>query len=180
MSLDLPHPPDLPFFFTVRLADRRANSLVSHVDVLRQSVRIARKTHPFEIRAAVVLPAVAHMIWTLPRGDQDHAIRWRIIKATFSRHVMAPDGAIVTAGMLNRRDKGIWRRGYTTHQIRDQADYDLHEHLIIHAPVAAGLVRHPRAWALSSLHFRGAGRSHVLEPALPVPGKWLSAEATLF
>lgn len=181
MSLDLlPHPPDPPFFFTVQLLDRRSDALVRHVDVLRQAMRIARKAHPFEIRAAVVLPAVAHMIWTLPRGDQDHALRWRIIKATFSRHVPAPDDPDQCEARPIRREKGIWRRGYKAHQIRDQRDYDLHEHLICHAPVAAGLVRQPRDWALSSLHVRGAGRSALFAPPPMDTGKLLSADATLF
>lgn len=145
------------YFFTLRLQDRQADMLVQHVDVLRQSVRIAMKRHPFEIRAAVVLPATLHMLWTLPADNQDYARRWRMIKSTFSRHVPAPSTLVVTEAMKRRREKGIWQRGYWAHKIRDQMDYDLHEHLILHAPVTAALVKAPRDWALSSIHFREQG-----------------------
>ena len=181
MSLDdLPYPPDPPVFFTVRLADRRADTLVTHVDILRQAVRLARKSHPFEIRAAVVLPAVAHMIWALPRGDQEFAVRWRIIKATFSRHVRVPQSADTASGPAFRSENAVWRRGYAAHPIRDQADYDKHAHLILHAPVAAGLVRRPGDWALSSLHVRGAGPAPMFGPPPVGAGRMCSVDATLF
>jgi len=155
------------YFFTLRLQDRTADTLVQYVDVLRQSIRIARKRHPFEITAAVVLPATLHMIWRLPIDDGNYSVRWRIIKSTFSRHIPAPETAVQTESMKRRREKGIWRRGYWAHQIRDQTDYNLHEHLIIHAPVSAGLVTQPKDWALSSIHVRRAtplgtpGKPHV-------------------
>lgn len=168
------------FFFTLRLQDRHADTLVCYVDVLRQSVKIAMKRHPFEIRAAVVLPATLHMLWTLPAGDQDHARRWRMIKSTFSRHVPAPAGVEVTAAMKRRREKGIWQRGFWAHQIRDQTDYDLHEHLILHAPVTAALVRAPRDWALSSIHFRGQGHTKLRAPVPVDLRKPQPLGATLF
>ena len=99
------------YFFTLRLQDRQTDTLVSHVDVLRQAMRVTMKRHPFEIRAAVVLPATLHMLWTLPAADQDYAKRWRMIKSTFSRHVPAPVGSVVTPAMKRRREKGIWQRG---------------------------------------------------------------------
>jgi putative transposase len=82
--------------------------------------------------------------------------------------------------MRKRREKGIWQRRYWEHQIRDQSDYDLHEHLIIHAPVTAGLVTQPSDWALSSLHVRGVGKTRIAEPPPVILGREHSAEATLF
>lgn len=145
------------FFFTVRLHDPRSRLLVEQVDILRQAIRVCRKTRPFEIRAAVILPARLHMIWSLPKGEDDCAARWRIIKSTFSRHCPDPDPADLTPAMIRRREKGIWQRSFWQHDIRDRTDYDMHEHLIIHAPVTEGLVKRPSDWALSSLHTRGAG-----------------------
>jgi putative transposase len=80
--------------------------------------------------------------------------------------------------MINRREKGIWQRSFWQHEIRDQADYDLHEHLIIHAPVSEGLVTRSGDWALSSLHTRGHGTR--FEPPMPshiVPAARQKAEA---
>ena len=144
-------------FFTVRLHDPHSRLLVDQVDILRQSIRVCRKTLPFEIAAAVILPSRLHMIWRLPAGEGDCAARWRIIKSTFSRHCPKPDEKDLTPAMIRRREKGIWQRSFWQHDIRDQADYDLHEHLIIHAPVSEKLVQNPRDWALSSLHTRGTG-----------------------
>ena len=153
------HPPLVQntSFFTVRLHDPTSRLLVDQVDVLRQSIRVCRKTYPFEILAAVILPSRLHMIWALPRGEDDCAVRWRIIKSTFSRHCPKPDKTNLSPAMIRRREKGIWQRSFWQHDIRDQADYDLHEHLIIHAPVSEGLVRNPGDWALSSLHTRSKG-----------------------
>jgi putative transposase len=39
--------------------------------------------HPFVIDAAVILPEHLHCIWTLPQGDSDYSMRWRLIKSFF-------------------------------------------------------------------------------------------------
>ncbi|UWQ99947.1 transposase [Rhodobacteraceae bacterium S2214] len=154
-------------FFTVRLQDPQSRLLVDQVDILRQSFRVCRKSMPFQIMAAVVLPARLHMIWSLPDKDDDHAARWRIVKSTFSRHCPKPDTADLSPAMIRRREKGIWQRSFWQHDIRDQSDYDLHEHLIIHAPVSEGLVPRPGDWALSSLHTRGQGVRFAPKVAMP-------------
>ena len=114
--------PTLATFFTVRLHDPQSCLLVDQVDILRQAIRVCRKTLPFQILAAVVLPARLHMIWTLPDKDFDHAARWRIVKATFSRHCPKPVASDLSPAMINRREKGIWQRSFWQHEIRDQAD----------------------------------------------------------
>ena len=39
----------------------------------------------------VVLTDHLHAIWSLPEGDADFAVRWRLIKATFSRGLARDD-----------------------------------------------------------------------------------------
>ena len=73
------------FFFTANLAERRLRLLVDDIDLLRRVFRYVRRCHPFDIEAIVVLPDHLHAIWTLPEGDADFALRWRLIKSTFSR-----------------------------------------------------------------------------------------------
>lgn len=168
----LMHPPhsQSTFFFTVRLHDPTSRLLVDQVDVLRQAIRVCRKRLPFEISAAVILPARLHMIWTLPIGQDDCAARWRIIKSTFSRHCPKPELMDLSPSMIRRREKGIWQRSFWQHRIRDRADYEMHEHLIIHAPVTEGLVKRPGDWALSSLHTRGRKyrlQTDVMKPSVP-------------
>jgi len=54
------------YFFTVNLANRRADLLVREVETLRGAVRAVRKATPFHIDACVILPDHIHCIWTLP------------------------------------------------------------------------------------------------------------------
>lgn len=148
------------YFFSVQLRDAQADTLVRHVDVLRQSVRIARKRWPFVIDAAVVLPNVTHMIWTLPDTDADFSKRWRLIKSTFSRHVQGP--ADVPASLLRRGEKGVWQRRFWEHLIRDGQDFDLHLKLIRDAPALAGLAKGHNDWPYSSF---GRAKAQAPQPA---------------
>lgn len=140
------------YFFTAHLADPASTLLVDRVDLLRVAVSLCQKQMPFEINSAVVLPASLHMIWTLPEGDADFPSRWRHIKSTFSRH--APPAQDRCASMIKRGEKGIWQRRFWEHLIRDQDDYDLHDHLIATAPLRMGLVRDPKDWPLCSAYKR--------------------------
>jgi hypothetical protein len=71
------------YFFTVNLLERRQDTLVRHIDVLREAIRKTRKERPFLIDAWVVLPDHMHCIWTLPSGDDDFSNRWKSIKICF-------------------------------------------------------------------------------------------------
>lgn len=53
------------------------------IDLLRRLFKYVMQRHPFEIDAAVVLPEHLHCIWTLPEGDADYSMRWRLIKSFF-------------------------------------------------------------------------------------------------
>jgi len=86
-------------FFTVNLADRRQRLLTEHIDVLREAFRYVASGHPFTIDAVVILPEHLHAIWTLPEGDIDFPLRWRLVKAAFSRALpsVEPVSASTTA-----------------------------------------------------------------------------------
>ena len=74
------------WFFTVNLLERRDNQLlVTQIDLLRRTVATVKQTHPFTIHAWVVLPDHLHCILSLPEGDTDFPLRWRLIKSHFSR-----------------------------------------------------------------------------------------------
>ena len=80
-------------FFTVNLLERRLDTLVRHVDALREAVRVTRRERPFHIDAWVVLPDHMHCVWTLPPGDDDFSNRWKTIKIRFVRAIPPTDGA---------------------------------------------------------------------------------------
>jgi len=137
------------YFFTVTLRDRRATTLVDHIDALRNAFRMARNRCPFAIDAVVVLPEHLHTIWTLSPGDDDYPARWKSIKSSFSR-ALAKSGAAISRN--SRGEYDLWQRRYWEHTIRDQEDLHRHLDYIHFNPVKHRLVNRVRDWPYSSFH----------------------------
>ena len=138
------------FFFTVNLADRRLSLLTTHIDALRKAFRETRSGHPFTIDAIVVLPDHLHAIWTLPEGDADFAICWRLIKSAFSRSLGSAEH--MSRSRAAKGERGIWQRRYWEHTIRDENDFARHVDYVHINPVKHGLVARVRHWPSSSFH----------------------------
>lgn len=142
--------PGQSYFFTVRAARQGTDLFVREVDLLRRVTRQTRDRYPFEIDEIVVLDDVIHTIWNLPDGDSDFGKRWRMLKSLFSRALPAPEG--LEMRRLRQGEKGIWQRRFWEHMIRDADDLAAHRHMILTAPVQAGLVNRPEEWPYSSVH----------------------------
>ena len=97
------------YFFTVNLADRRLGLLTGHIDLLRAAFRQVRARHPFTIEAAVILPDHLRAVWTLPDGDADFALRWRLIKSGFSHGL--PGGERISASRAAKAGAGFGNGG---------------------------------------------------------------------
>jgi putative transposase len=138
------------YFFTVNLAERQLGLLGDHVDLLRDSVRVVKQRHPFNIVAFVVLPDHLHAIWTLPEDDSDFAIRWMLIKSGFSRSL--PEGERRNASRILKGERGIWQRRYWEHLIRDELDYHRHVDYVHFNPVKHGYATRAADWPYSSIH----------------------------
>ena len=138
------------YFFTVNLADRSQSLLIDHIASLRSAFAYTRDRHPFVIDAIVVLPEHMHAIWTLPGGDSDFALRWRLIKTVFSRGL--PLGERRSGSRQSKAERGIWQRRYWEHLIRDEADFSRHVDYIHINPVKHGLVSRVADWPHSSFH----------------------------
>ena len=138
------------YFFTVNLADRSRGLLVEYIGSLRHAHRIIQERHPFTIDAMVVMPEHLHVIWTLPSGDADYAMRWRLIKTDFSRSIPVDERRSVSR--QEKGERGIWQRRYWEHTIRDELDYQRHVDYIHFNPVKHGLVTSVRDWPYSSFH----------------------------
>jgi len=138
------------YFFTVALADRTARLLVDEIDLLRSVYASVIKQHPVICDAMVVLPNHIHAVWTLPSGDADFSVRWKKIKAVFSRHCRAQGD--IGPSKARKGEKGIWQRRFWEHSIRDAADYRAHVDYCHFNPVKHGLVEHPEDWPYSSVH----------------------------
>ena len=141
------------YFFTVTLADRRSTLLTDHIDLLRDAFRTIQRQRPFEIVAMVVLPDHLHTVWTLPKGDDDYAERWRAIKSRYTRAVRKVHELRKASSGLHTDKRGeyrLWQRGYWEHTIRDENDLAQHVDYIHFNPVKHGLVKQVLDWPHSS------------------------------
>jgi putative transposase len=137
------------YFFTVNLAERQDNNrLTRHIDHLRAAFRQTRNDHPFTIDAIVILPEHLHCIWTLPPGDNDYPMRWRLIKARFSMSLTTDEA--ISESRKRKSERGIWQRRYWEHCIRNERDYHNHLDYIHYNPVKHGYVQAAKDWPYSS------------------------------
>ncbi len=139
------------WFFTVNLLKRRGNNLlIREIDLLRQIIRRVKQAHPFHIDAWVVLPEHMHCLFTLPPGDSDFSLLWRLIKSGFSRALPITERRSpvrITAG-----ERGLWQRHFWEHVIRDDDDYRRHVDYVHVNPVKHGLVTRVQDWPYSTFH----------------------------
>jgi len=152
------------FFFTVALRDRKAETLVNHVDAMRHAIRDVRARRPFVIDAMVILPDHLHAVWTLPSGDADYSGRWRAIKSGFVRALRARGSPLTTNA---KGECDVWQRRFWEHQIRDEQDLARHVDYVHINPVKHGLVQRVADWPWSTFH------RHVRTGNLPAD--WASA-----
>ena len=138
------------YFFTVNLADRSQALLTQHIALLRSAFEYSRERHPFVVDAIVVLPEHMHAIWTLPDGDSDFALRWRLIKTVLSRGL--PHGEHRSHSRQSKGERGIWQLRYWEHLIRDEADFSRHVDYIHINPLKHCLVKRVGDWPHSSFH----------------------------
>ena len=149
------------YFFTVTLAARGATTLTDEIGLLRNVYAAVTGEHPVATHAIVILPDHLHAVWTLPEGDDDFSVRWKKIKAGFSRHCSAVGK--VTPSKARKGEKGIWQRRFWEHAIRDEADFRAHMEYCWFNPVKHGLVARPGDWPYSSVHRdRRVGETHAL------------------
>ena len=144
------HHPGGMFFFTVALADRRATLLIDHIGALRAAFRDTKALYPFRIEAIVILPEHLHCIWSLPSGDSDFALRWRLIKGRFSKSLQPHEN--LSRSRASRNERGIWQRRFWEHTIRDDVDYRTHLDYIHMNPVKHGYAARVADWPNSSFH----------------------------
>jgi putative transposase len=123
-----------------------------NVALLRRSFWYAMQRHPFVIDAAVILPEHLHCIWTLPDGDSDYSMRWRLIKSFFSRQCGDAVRGEISTSRKHKKEQAVWQRRFWEHCIRDEQDLRRHVEYIHYNPVRHGLVRAPKDWEYSSFH----------------------------
>ena len=122
------------------------------MDLLRRAFQHVKEQHPFVIDAAVILPDHLHCIWTLPVGDADFSLRWRLIKTWFTKHFRGKSQFDVNSARARKHGQAVWQHRYWEHLIRDDWDFEQHVHYIHYNPVKHGYVLRPIDWQYSSIH----------------------------
>lgn len=136
------------YFFTVNLLERRSRMLIQHIGILQEAIEWVRVVHPIHVDAWVVLPEHMHVVWSLPPGDSNYALRWSSIKRRFSKALPVTEWR--SAVRMGRGERGIWQRRYWEHLIRDERDYERHLDYIHYNPVKHGWVKRTADWPHSS------------------------------
>lgn len=130
----------------------------------------------FDIDAFVILPDHIHIIWTLPEGDADFSLRWRLVKEAFTkRFVRAHQPIERNASRHSKGEQGVWQRRFWEHVIRDDADFAAHLDYIHYNPVRHGLVTAARDWPHSSFSdwiARGVYEPHWVSNDMPPLPDW--------
>jgi len=81
------------YFFTLVTHGRHPIlSSAEAVALFESSVSRIKSTHPFDVDAFVILPDHIHTVWTLPDGDANFPMRWRLIKEAFTKPFVRAHG----------------------------------------------------------------------------------------
>jgi len=141
------------YFFTVNTYRRqRILTEPSIYAALKIAMQHVKASHPFNIKAFVLLSDYLHCIWHLPAGDVNYALRWSLIKRHVSQAVRSHLTEEGTDSRAKRRGLGLWQRRFWEHQIRDDNDFMRHVDYIHFNPVKHGYVQRVADWPYSTFH----------------------------
>ena len=143
------------YFFTVVTFDRRPLfGAATARQFLRDALLATRTDHPFDILAFVLLPEHLHCLWQLPVGDSDFSTRLRLIKARFSRSMLASgqEEAHRNLSRRKRNERAFWQRRFWEHLIRDETDLKQHLDYIHYNPIKHAHVATAGDWPHSTFH----------------------------
>ena len=138
------------YFFTVNLGDQGRGLLDQRIDVVRAAYVEMARLRPVQCDAMVILPDHIHAVWTLPDGDDDHAVRWAHFKSIIANRLF-PEASFKAVGG-GRRGPGVWRRRYWAFRIPNPEEFARHVEYCWHDPVAHGLVARVADWPYSTFH----------------------------
>jgi len=141
------------FSFTVVTASReKIFALEENRKLLRAAYAGVANERPFKTEAICLLPEHVHCVWTMPPGDSDYPMRWKMIKERFSKAYLPRGGkeAARSDSKERRGERGVWQRRYWEHTVRDEEDFARLCDCIHYNPVKHGVARCPHQWPHSS------------------------------
>jgi len=142
------------FFFTVVTGSRERLFVQARCRRwLKEAYAAIEAKRPFDTVAFCLLPDHLHCIWTLPEGDSDYPMWWKLIKERFTRIYLREEmfESRRNASKERRGERGVWQRRYWEHMVRDEEDLRRLCDYIHYNPVKHGLVRCAHEWPYSTL-----------------------------
>lgn len=134
--------PEAIYFITANVQDRQnLFTTDNNVALLRETMREAKKFHPFEMRAYAFMPDHFHLLICL-LGLTNISNLLQSIKRNFTRNYKVLYG--IDAPLK------LWQRSFYDHVIRDERDYLNHLHYIHYNPVKHGYVTRPEDYPHTS------------------------------
>lgn len=127
------------YYLTFRTENPEFDLCNTHtVQALRASFKYCLQRRPFIVDAVCLLPDHIHCVWSLPEGDSDHVMRWRLISSYLMRHHRWPSPS--------------WLENYQVRTITDVEAKAIAIDYLHMNPVKHGLCAHPSDWPWSSYH----------------------------
>ena len=134
--------PDAIMFITQVVKDRKpVFSDDEHVELLRETMRRAKKLHPFMMLGYVFLPDHFHLL-IKPTGESNFSQIMHSLKPSFTKSYKRVVGI--------SHSLQFWQKRFWDHVIRDEGDLELHLDYIHYNPVKHHLVSKPEDWRHSS------------------------------
>jgi len=140
------------FFTVVTYQRRKILREKENISLIHEAFGHISERHPFEIDAFVIKQDHIHCIWSLPEGDADFSMQWRMIKGYFTGRCNVKYKGIRSASRAGKGEQAVWQRRFWEHRIRDDADFRRHVDYIHYNPVKHGEVEVASQWAHSSFH----------------------------
>ncbi|WP_154223147.1 REP-associated tyrosine transposase [Marinicella rhabdoformis] len=140
-------------FITVAINNRKRSLLTEYIDEFRMAIKAAKRKVRFEIYAISVMPDHFHMI-IKPNVIAEFPKVVSLIKIHFTKSL--PEqlkfklSKEISTSKVNKRESGVWQRGYYEHTIRDASELNHLTDYIHFNPVKHGYVDKPCDWAYSS------------------------------
>lgn len=147
--------PSATYFFTVVTYDRQPLFQDEKAcRLLREVIADVKRKWPFDLLAFVLLTNHLPTLWTMPEDNPNYSIRWRHIKANFSRQYQGPFKYSGNRSLSRewKQEQSIWQRRFWEHQVRNERDMENHFHYLHYNPIKHGLVTDLRDWKWSTYH----------------------------
>ena len=113
----------------------------ANIDLLRATLRRAKKYHPFTMRAYAFMPDHLHLLIFVPETTNISRLL-QSVQRNFTRSYKESHHI--------QRSTHLWQRGFWDHVIRDERDFANHFDYIHYNPVKHGYVIKPEAYEHTS------------------------------